>query len=226
LLDHNNRISEHLYDQADPERCARTTIAKAREQSPDGVIYVVGGEIARIVDQAEAALIRAAVPVMSRASMLVQPITDTRPAADGGQTEVTVLARLDQSTLGYQLNKFAATFMRWNERKGDWTRTDPPGNVTKTLLSKGQWNLPKVTGVVTAPTLRVDGSVLFEPGYDDATQLWYAPAEALTMPPIGGSRAEAEAALALLKDLLAVQERSRQKCRVVRTHDSGAARRV
>jgi putative DNA primase/helicase len=102
----------------------------------------------------------------------------------------------------YQLNKYAATFVKYDGRNKRWRRTDPPGVVSSTLLSKGKWRLPKVTGVVTAPTMRPDGTILSEPGYDGTTQLWHAPAGALRLPPILDSRESAEAALNLLKELL------------------------
>ena len=34
------------------------------------------------------------------------------------------------------------------------------------LLRKGQWQFPKVAGVITTPTLRPDGTILDQPGYD------------------------------------------------------------
>jgi len=54
-------------------------------------IRVVGGEIARAVDETEAALAALHVPVLMRAGFLCQPILDKRPAADRSETEVTLL---------------------------------------------------------------------------------------------------------------------------------------
>ena len=55
---------------------------------------------------------------------------------------------------------------------------------------------------MTVPTLRPDGTVLSDPGYDPTTKLWYAPAEDRRLPPIRATREAAEASLALFKDLL------------------------
>jgi putative DNA primase/helicase len=59
-----------------------------------------------------------------------------------------------------------------------------------------------VAGVITAPTLRPDGTILDQPGYDPATQLWYAPDSKLVMPPRieNPTRTQAEQALKLLED--------------------------
>ena len=49
---------------------------------------------------------------------------------------------------------------------------DPPDRVCKSVVAlQAQRNLKKLNGVITAPTLRLDGSVLQAPGYDDETKL-------------------------------------------------------
>jgi putative DNA primase/helicase len=165
-------------------------------------IRVVPGEIARVVDEAEAALIAAGVPVMVRAGarFLCRPVVDKRPAADNGQTEVTLLERMNPQSMSYLLNKQAATFVRWDGRSKQWKRINPARAVVEMLLAKGNWRLPHVAGVVSTPTLRPDGTVLSEPGYDPATRLWHA--GGLHLPPIIATREAAEAKLRLLKDLL------------------------
>jgi putative DNA primase/helicase len=168
-------------------------------------IRVVGGEIARAVDETEEALAALHVPVLVRggAGFLCQPIVDKRPAADRSETEVTLLTRMNPHNMSYVLNKHEITFQRWNERANKWRYIDPPRAVVEKLLAKGTWpRLPHVVGVVTVPTLRSDGTVLSKPGYDPATKLWCAPAGDLRLPPIRDTREAAEAALALFMELL------------------------
>ena len=70
----------------------------------------------------------------------------------------------------------AAEFQRFNTRKDDWTTIDPPTSVVALLLAReGQWRLPRIAGVITTPTLRPDGSLLSEPGYDPETQTLTSP---------------------------------------------------
>jgi putative DNA primase/helicase len=168
-------------------------------------IRISKGEIARIVDEAETALIAVAdiAPIMVRAGMLVQPIIDQLPASHERMTDVTLLKPLTNANIIYLLNKYAATFEKYDGRSKKWLAIDPPSPVATQLLQRGQWRFPKVAGVITAPTLRPDGTILDQPGYDPATQLWYAPDGALTMPPRkkNPSREDAQQALALFDDL-------------------------
>jgi putative DNA primase/helicase len=135
-------------------------------------IHIKKGEIARMVDEAEAALIAVAseAPILVRAGMLVQPVVDLLPASHGRKTEVTLLRPLTAANLVYLLNKHAATFVKYDGRSKKWLPVDPPTAVATQLLEKGRWRFPKVAGVITAPTLRPDGTVLDQPGYDAATQ--------------------------------------------------------
>jgi len=65
--------------------------------------------------------------------------------------------------------------------------------------------MPPLVGLTEAPTLRPDGSILQEPGYDAATRLVYVPSPTCIVPPIPftPSAAERAAALALVDDVLA-----------------------
>jgi putative DNA primase/helicase len=72
------------------------------------------------------------------------------------------------------------------------------------LINLGRWDFLRVAGIISAPTMRLDGSILEDPGYDAETQLWHEPDVVLVMPPIPDkpTREQAEKALELLKDLL------------------------
>ena len=184
---------------------ATATVSEARIDTFTMPIRVVGGEIARAVDETEEALVALHVPVLVRggAGFLCHPIVDKRPAADHSETEVTLLTRMNPHSMGYVLNKHKITFQRWDERAKRWRNIDPPRAVVEKLLAKSTWpRLPHVVGVVTVPTLRPDGTVLSQPGYDPATKLWCAPAGDLRLPPICATREAAEAALVLFKELL------------------------
>jgi putative DNA primase/helicase len=134
----------------------------------------------------------------------VQPIVDQLPAAYGRTTEVVLLRPLTVANVVYLLNKHAAIFEQFDGRSEKWVVVDPPPAVATQLLEKGRWQFPKVAGVITAPTLRPDGTILDLIGYDSATQLWYRPDSQLVIPEIipNPTREQAEAALKLLDDLL------------------------
>ena len=131
--------------------------------APATTIRIVKGEIARMVDEAEAALLAVAdaAPIMVRAGMLVQPIVDLLPASHGRKTEVVLLRTTDRS----QPRSTCSTStpppsMQYDGRSKKWLAVDPPPAIATQLLEKGRWQFPKVAGVITAPTLRPDGTIL------------------------------------------------------------------
>lgn len=97
-----------------------------------------------------------------------------------------------------------AHFERYDARAKDYVTCDPPKDIAKTLKQRiGRFRLPILTGLVNAPTLRHDGSILAKPGYDLHTGLLFDPLGVeFPVMPDRPSKADAEAALALLRDLL------------------------
>jgi len=96
-------------------------------------------------------------------------------------------------------------YIKYDARSKAWVKCDPPRQLATTLLaSADHWTFPPIAGVISSPTLRPDGSLLSNAGYDAATQLYLAPDPALCLPALNTSptRGEAETALRLLKDLL------------------------
>jgi putative DNA primase/helicase len=169
------------------------------------VIRVVASEMPRVVDEAEDALIDTGTPMFSRAGNLVRPITDAVPSAGGRMTQVARLRPLGPDALTDVLAQ-TAKFQRYDERRRAWVNIDPPAKVAATLLSReGKWRLPPIAGIITTPTLRPDGSLLAQAGYDPATRLYLMLDEDLRMPEIAEAptREQAEAALKLLIEPLA-----------------------
>lgn len=168
------------------------------------IIKVARGEIARIIDDTERALAMAKQPIFKRAFGLVTPVWEEKPASKGKKTKVTVLKPLTVSSLTYMTNKHAAHFTRYDKRDKKDNFVDPPPEVIKGLLERGHWGFPVISGVITAPTLRPDGSILDKPEYDAATQLWYRPDDTLGSldVPKKPSKKQALVALDKLKELL------------------------
>lgn len=81
----------------------------------------------------------------------------------------------------------------------------PPTAVAQTVLSEPTLPLPGLEAICQTPTLRPDGSVLSQPGYDPATQLFYAPPRGLSVPavPQTPTAAECRSALEQLHEVLA-----------------------
>jgi putative DNA primase/helicase len=163
-------------------------------------ITIRDGELLRIIEEIEDALLASEAQVFSRAGRLVEPVTRSESASDGRKTAVACLRELTpESFMG--LVAGAATFQKY-KHKG-LKDTDPPLQHLRVMLaSERRWRFPHVTGVITTPTLRPDGSLLVEPGYDPETELCLIPGFQIPPIPQCPSKDQANAALKLLIDLL------------------------
>lgn len=82
-------------------------------------------------------------------------------------------------------------------------RVHPPDWCIAALHRRGAWpGLRPLTGVIDAPVLRRDGSVLATPGYDPGTGLFFAPRVALPPIPERPTPDDGSAAVARLVDML------------------------
>ena len=94
----------------------------------------------------------------------------------------------------------AATWVRWDARKKNYNSIDCPIIVGATYAARaGMWNLRPLTGIISAPTLRRDGSILERPGYDERTGLLFL-GDAFPPIPSKPSRDDAIAALEILTE--------------------------
>jgi hypothetical protein len=97
----------------------------------------------------------------------------------------------------------AAGFQKWDHRRKKLVDTDPALHYVRVLLAtERRWRLPHVSGIISTPTLRPDGSLFAEPGYDPETELYLAPGFQIPPIPEHPTREQALAALRLLIDLL------------------------
>ena len=151
-------------------------------------------------------MLAAKCPVFVRGGSLVQPLWRFEDAGDVSDDKKQVLSaafkKFNITRLRDMVAHQAAIFQKYNERQDAWKFVNPPNEVIETLLEAGHWGFSNVAGIITTPTIRRDGSLITELGYDRATQLWYKPAGDIQLGTIGETRAEAEAALAELKELI------------------------
>ena len=76
---------------------------------------------------------------------------------------------------------------------------DPPGPVLKSILGLGSLrNLKRISAVISAPTLRPDGTLLDQPGYDAQTEILYEPSGSVWAIPQTPNQEQAQQALATL----------------------------
>jgi hypothetical protein len=173
------------------------------EPSPFRQIKIVGGDRPNIVKEAEAALIEQSVGVFQRGSLIVRPAEIAVETRGGKKVGDLLLVPLTVPALCEHMTS-AATFLRWNVRDGSWKPIDCPREIAETFLARGgDWNLRVLSGIINAPTLRPDGSLLDQPGYDPQTGLLYDP-RGVAFPPILAepSRDDAFRAVALFDELI------------------------
>lgn len=181
----------------------KSTVPAAGPQR--GVIRLAADRLAENADEAEAAMIAAGLPIFHHGGRLVRPVVEAFDAAHGRSTMIGRLRQMTRWDLARSMAE-ALRFERFDRRSGTWVSTKPPDDIAELVLNnEGRWRFPPVLGVTTSPTLRPDGSVLVEPGYDAGTKLYHHYDPALILPPElhWPGRADAERALALLADLLA-----------------------
>lgn len=145
------------------------------------IVELRAGELRAAITQAEEALLSAAhlSPVYQRGDQLVRVVKSDNPTElrRGVQlpAHTPVLERV-QPVFLRALMEEAAEFRRL-KADGASTRSGCPADVVAGYQqSAGLWRLPKLRKVIQVPTIRADGSILQEPGYDPSTSLVYDPA--------------------------------------------------
>ncbi len=166
------------------------------DDRPQILITTREGEVA---DQALAALARREPNLYQRGGVLVHVLGPRMP---GAATPGATIRTLQQAALRELLARHC-TFVRFAGRGRELRPAHPPRWAVGALLGRGAWpGLPALEGVVEAPVLRADGSVLQQPGHDPATGLLYLPPLAFDPVPAHPGDAEVAAALRRLKEVV------------------------
>lgn len=142
---------------------------------PPPTIRYVAGRIHEVVDQAEQSLRQADLGLYQRSTFIVRAGT-VRTSANEGRADNRrrILTQEDRALVEAMTQ--AANWERFDARSEEWVTIDAPLAVAKTYLQRiGHWRLPVLAGLLNAPTLRADGSILAAPGYDSRTGLLLEP---------------------------------------------------
>lgn len=199
--DEDADASERPEPTARANGAATTSACRIAELPP---IRIVAGDIDLTATAGENALIASGMPVYRRGTQLVRPTSHVVPASGSPTTVAVGLDTITHPSLIDILNQ-AVGWEKYNARTRSWRPCNPAPNVAAVILSRAPISrLPSIAGVITTPTLRPDGSVLLDAGYDAATRLYHVPDPGLRMQPLPEkpTRLDADRALDTLGRLL------------------------
>jgi putative DNA primase/helicase len=167
-------------------------------------IALLGGKLEQNLDDIEHVLIEQRIGVFQRNGGLVQPGAVTVEVRDGEIIDRVGLIEVSAGSL-IEIITTSAQLCRYDARTKKPVPINCPLQVADAYMKrKGRWRLRPLTGIINARTLRPDGSLLDQPGYDRATGLLYIPQPGDEYPaiPERPTRADALAALTVLDELI------------------------
>lgn len=128
----------------------------------------------RVNDEALAALAQRDETIFQRGGQLVTITRETRPGDIDRPTGAATIAPIPLAGLRERLAT-AAEFVRVGA-KGKKFPEHVPGWCAQAIQVRGEWaGIRPLVGIVQAPTIRRDGSILSAEGYDPASGLYLAP---------------------------------------------------
>jgi putative DNA primase/helicase len=172
------------------------------------VIEIAGDRLVANTIHAEAAIIADSrnTPVFQRGGLLVRILRLEQAELQHGISRAAaapLISAVTSEWLRCRLNE-AVHFVKKDGRARGLVDKDPPAEYATALLNRsGDWKFPQLHGVIEAPTLRADGSILQSAGYDRTTGLYFDPGPATFDPiPTDPDRDDALQSIAVLEDLL------------------------
>lgn len=166
------------------------------------VIRIQGGKLPENVTDAENLLLaQEQSGIYQRSGALVRIVNTSKTNRIKCQKDTILIAPIESTYLREIFTKLAV-WQLYNPQKDQSEVINCPRDIADTYLARGQWQVPYLLRIVTAPTLRADGSILDQPGYDSQTGLFFYGTE--TFPDIYPEAGldEALAALAVFRELL------------------------
>ena len=139
-------------------------------------IIVEGGALPEIVTKAEQALLKSGVQIFQRGSVLVQAIRAPAMTIRDVYRRTEGVLMISEVEPPHLVEVFTSVANWFTESRGHLVLIDCPERVARTYVARtGKWRLRYLLGVIEAPTLRPDGSILATPGYDSKTCLLFDP---------------------------------------------------
>ncbi|WP_176454639.1 bifunctional DNA primase/polymerase [Tardiphaga sp. OK246] len=169
-------------------------------------------ELEAMLDYAEEAMLCGGAPLYQTAKRLVHPVRMERASGDDDSIRRAAGALTIQDVTALRLNQYMIEHAKFflvkkapNGAAAVKKKHAAPLRLAEHMIARpDKWKIPALTGIIETPTLRREGSLLADEGYDDASGL-LLDMGGVTFPAIPDkpSRDEALSALKLLKRPLA-----------------------
>jgi len=190
------------------DRCKsnRKQVAKVpRTAAPGGgeklVIQLEAGKLDVIVKQAMDALVEKEADIFQRNGRLVRPVLGRGTDTKGRLVQFMTIIEIDAPFLCVELSRYI-DWVKWDDRKKEMIPATVTVSIALSIISSaGNWPFRVLAGAISAPTLRHNGSILRENGYDPQTYLYLKSDIELPEIPEPPSKEDAEEALRLIEDL-------------------------
>ena len=197
---------EKLWEKAKAKHSRKTAKTGSNKPATEGSEHVILIDVdeSRVVDQAIVAL-SSLKQVYQRAGGLCYIVTNAPPPP--GIARAKDAPRIVQLPTP-RLREYLADAAMWiSPGSGDSEGgpTHPPDWTVRAVDARGEWqSIPPIESIIECPVIRSDGSVVQQPGYDQASGLFYRPM--IDFPPIppkptqDDARTAAEALLEVVED--------------------------
>jgi hypothetical protein len=164
-------------------------------------IIVRAGALHKLADEGLAAMQAAGIEFYQRDRDLVRVARIKTKASDGTIVTTPGIIPVPLPMLRRALGQ-SAEWMK-PDPKGKLYPIDPPKDVNEQIAAMvGEWPFPPLSGVISTPTIRPDGTLLLRESYDEATGLVLLSPPKMPAIPERPTERDAKEALALLEALL------------------------
>lgn len=142
------------------------------------LIRITGGSLVEVVALSEKALLtgdQRFPPLFQRSGQLVRVVREVRPSEEGCLHRPAGALSIVDADVHWLTHEFQkrADYEKWSVRDKEWVRLDVPDKYAQKYLSLRQWAAKPLEGIIEAPTMRRDGSLLTEKGYDAASGVYF-----------------------------------------------------
>lgn len=179
---------------------AEEILSAGKDERP--LIIISAGQLAAMADKAEDYLLAANTAFFRRSDYLVRPVVDEVYTSTGRKIWIPRLKIVSDTYLHVALSR-QIRFEKFDKRANDFVAADAPKELAAAINCRsGEWRFSPISGIISTPTLRADGSLVIAAGYDAATGLLLVNPPRLPDMPEHPTRYDAEDGLNLLKELL------------------------